>query len=497
MKEKKLLEYANNIGLALTFGDVRLRSGYSEVMPSSVNLETRLSRNINLKVPLVSAAMDSVTEYKLAISLAKLGGIGVIHKSLSIEEQAFHVMRVKHHLNGLIERPITVRQDDSIESVLNMKNDKKYLFNSFPVVDDTKRLVGLVTGNDFEFCDDHSLQIKDIMTDSLLTATSETDVLHAYTAMKNNKKKVLPLVDYDGILSGMYVFSDVKRIVTKSNESYNLDKKGRLMVAAAVGCGDEAIERTRKLVHRGVDVIVIDSAHADSSPVYETLKKIKKEFSIDVVVGNVSIGESAKRLVEMGADGIKVGQGPGSICTTRIVAGIGRPQVSAIYDCAKAINNSFVPIIADGGLKYSGDIPIAIAAGADSVMLGSMLAGTYEAPGEEIFYQGRSWKCYRGMGSVGAMENSKSARERYLQSDFSKDKLVPEGVEGLVPFKGRLEDIVYQYLGGLRAGMGYVGAANIEELKDKGEFDQITGAGLTESHPHDINITKDSPNYMQ
>jgi IMP dehydrogenase len=496
MKEKLVLDIARKKGLALTFNDVRLRSGYSEVMPDDVNLKSRFSRNIDLKIPIISAAMDTVTEYPLAIEIAKLGGIGVIHRNLSIVEQLFHVERVKHHLNGLIEKPICVYEDETVSSMIERKQDKKYTFHSFPVINRDGRLVGLVTGNDFEFCEDYSLKAKDIMSTELLTAPINTTIDQAYDIMREAKKKTLPLVTDEMCVSGMYVFSDVKRIKTRSAESYNLDERGQLQVAAAVGTGTEALERVEKL-YKKANVIVIDTAHGDTKSVIETLKEIKTNYSIDVVVGNISIGESARRLVKAGADGIKVGQGPGSICTTRVISGIGRPQVSAVYDCAKAIEAYDVPICADGGIINSGDIPIAIAAGANSVMLGRLLAGTDESPGKIIFRRGRQWKDYRGMGSIGAMESNKSSRDRYLQQQSGKNQLIPEGVEGRVPYKGKLADIIFQYVGGLRRGMGYAGADSIEKLRETGDLDSITYAGFKESHPHNIEIIKDSPNYRR
>ena len=494
MMPKNVLERARKEGLALTFDDVRLRTGYAEFMPDQVNVESKFSRNVGLKIPVVSAAMDTVTEFGLAIELAKLGGMGVIHRSLCVEDQADHVERVKHHLNGLIEKPICVYKDESVPTILAKREEKGYPFHSFPVLSRDGKLVGIVTGNDFEFCGDSQLNVRDIMSTELISAPRDTTIDRAYDLMRSEKKKILPLVTENREVAGMYVFSDVKRIKTRSAETYNVDNKGQLRVAAAVGTGDEALERVERLSKRA-DVIVIDTAHGDSKSVIDTLREIKRNYSLDVVVGNVSIGESAKRLVEAGADGIKVGQGPGSICTTRVIAGIGRPQVSAVYDCAKALAEYGVPICADGGLRSSGDIPIAIASGAHSVMMGSMLAGTEEAPGNIVFVDGRQWKSYRGMGSIGAMETSRSSRERYLQQQTGKNQLIPEGVEGLVPYKGKLGDVIFQYVGGLRRGMGYVGASTIEELREKGDFDRITAAGFSESHPHDIKITKDSPNY--
>lgn len=492
MEKKQALEIARKECLALTYDDIRLRTDYSEVLPNEVSTESRFSRNIKLRIPIVSAAMDTVTEHKMAIELAKLGGIGVIHRGMSLEEQVSQVARVKNHLNGLIEKPICVNENETVATVLKRREEKGYEFHSFPVLNDQKKLVGLVTANDFDFCDDASLQIKEIMSREIISAPAETGLREAYERMRREKKKILPLINAHGSIAGMYVFSDVKRIETGSAENYNVDQKGQLRVAAAIGVGEGAIETVRRLVAKNVDAIVIDTAHADTKSVIETLREIKSRFSIDVVVGNISVGKSALRLVEAGADGIKVGQGGGSICTTRIIAGTGRPQVSAIYDCAVAISGYGIPICSDGGLRNSGDIPIAIAAGANSVMMGGMLAGLDESPGEIVFMEGKRWKGYRGMGSMGAMQASQGARERYNQG---KSNLVPEGIEGLVPYKGTLKEVMIQYIGGLTKGMGSVGAKTIQELREKGQFDRITNAGLSESHPHHIQITKDAPNY--
>lgn len=497
MEIKKVLEKAREEGLALTFDDLRLRTDYSEVLPDEVDVSSKFSRNVGSKIPIIGAAMDTVTEYALAIELAKLGGIGVIHKNLDIGEQAAQVARVKYHLNGLIDNPICVFEDETVSAILSRREEKEYRFHSFPVLDRDRKLVGIITENDFDLCTHPDLKAKQIMTSSLLTAKVGTTLDEAYDLMRNEKKKALPLVDDQRVLQGMYVFSDVKRIKERSAVMYNVDKRGQLIVAAAVGTGEEALERVARLHENKVDVIVIDTAHGDSKRVYETLKQIKRAYNLDVVVGNVSVGASAKRLVAAGADGVKVGQGGGSICTTRIIAGIGRPQVSAIYDCAMEIDGSGVPICADGGLRSSGDITIAIGAGAHSVMMGSMLAGTAEAPGKIISVDGGQWKTYRGMGSLGAMQERKGSRERYNQGNKKGNKLVPEGVEGAVPYKGSLADVMIQYMGGLRSGMGYVGAASIEELRKRGDFDRITSAGFKESHPHDIKITRDSPNYRR
>lgn len=497
MIEKLALEQAKSEGVALTFDDVRLKTGYSEILPDHVNVSSMFSRNVNLKIPVVSAAMDTVTEYRLAIELAKLGGLGIIHRNFSIDRQGYQVARVKNHLHGFIEKPVKFREDAKVSEVLEVRVKKDLSFYNFPVLDGEGKLVGIVSGNDFEFCSDNSLPVGDIMSKDLLTAPEGTTIDQAYEIMKRAKKKSLPVLSEDGKLVGMYTFSDVKRIKTGSAEMYNVDNKGRLRVGAAVGVGDEALRRVECLIDNNVDVIVIDTAHGDTKSVLGTLKRIKSDYlNLEVVVGNVSSGDSAKRLVDAGADGVKVGQGPGSICTTRIIAGIGVPQVSAVYDCAYAIGDE-VPVCADGGIKNSGDIPIAIAAGAHSVMMGGMLAGVEESPGERIFFKGSAFKSYRGMGSIEAMQESDSSRERYLQVERSKSKLIPEGIEGLVPYRGKLEDVLFQYVGGLRRGMGYVGAKSVDELREKGDFVRITGAGVAESHPHDIQITKDSPNYIR
>lgn len=497
VKKDEFFEKMGAQGLALTYDDVRLKTGYSTVPPSHVNLKSMFSRRVGLNIPIASAAMDTVTDGAMAIAIAKQGGIGVIHRNLSPKEQATQVKRSKYHLNGLIEKPTTVRESDTLESVLHRRNEKKYSFHSFPVLGSDGRLVGLLTRNDFDFCSDSSLPVSRVMTTELVTAPSGTTLNEAYDIMSRQKKKILPLVDTDHRLAGMYVFSDVARIRRGSSSIYNLDEAGHLRVAAAIGVDDDAFERI-ELLGRHVDVVVIDTAHGDSEPVFRTLRAIKKMNPLfDVVVGNVSEGESAKRLVLAGADGIKVGQGPGAICTTRIVAGIGAPQVTAVYNCAKAIEGSGVPICADGGIRYSGDIPIAIGAGAHSVMLGSVLAGTKEAPGDSIMREGVPVKVYRGMGSLAAMETHRASRERYGQTEKDGGKLVPEGVETVVPFRGNVEDVLYQYVGGLRAGMGYVGAADIEELREKADFRRILEAGIRESHPHDVTMTSDAPNYRR
>ncbi len=481
-------------GIALTYGDARLTTGYSAIMPDAVDLKSKFSRNVSLKVPVASAAMDTVTGSEMAIEIAKLGGIGVIHKNFSVQEQAAEVAKVKFHLNGRIDKPIGFNENTTIGEILAHKKEREFNFHSFLLNDQMGKLVGILTKNDFDFCEDHSLRAKQIMTKKLITGDPKTSLREAYRIMKESKKKVLPLVDKTGKIAGLYTFSDAKRILFGDSQTFNVDKNGRLKVAAAIGVYDDAYERVESLIKEQIDLVVIDTAHGDSKGVFETLKTIKKRYKIDVVAGNISEPESAERLCRAGADGLKVGQGPGSICTTRIIAGIGKPQVSAIYECAKVAAKFGVPVCADGGLKFSGDIPIAIGAGAHSVMMGNMLAGTKESPGEFRFHQGVQYKVYRGMGSLGAMEMSKGSRERYNQG---KNDLVPEGMEGMVPYKGPLKEVLYQYIGGLRRGMGYVGAETIEDLRALAQFVRLTEAGKAESHPHDVIITREAPNYQE
>jgi IMP dehydrogenase len=496
MKKDKFFDKMEQLGLALSYGDVRLKTRYSEVLPNKTKLETKFSKNVALKFPIVSSPMDTVTESKMAIEMAKLGGLGIIHRALTPRDQANEVAKVKFYLNGLIRRPITVRDNETIEAIIKRMDEKGYSFHSFPVLDAKEKLVGLLTSSNFEFCSNLKLTAKQIMSKDLIKAKQGISLKEVFQMMLKNKKKIIPLVDSKGNLAGIYVYTDVKRIISGGSPDYNLDANGNLRVGAAVGVGEEALERVKLMSKIGVDVIVIDTAHGDSKAVLETLKKIKKNYQkIDVVVGNVSEGESAKRLADAGADGIKVGQGPGSICTTRVVAGIGCPQVTAVYNCAKAVRGMNIPICADGGIEYSGDITIAIAAGAETVMLGKMFSGTLEAPGEIIMHQGTPFKKYRGMGSLGAMEKSRGSKERYGQAGNSNDKLVPEGVEGIVPYKGEISKIFFQLLGGIRSGMGYLGAFDMKELQEKGDFHRISKLGLDESHPHGITITEDAPNY--
>ena len=479
----------------LTFDDVLLIPAYSEVLPNNVNLKTKFSRNITLNVPLVSAAMDTVTEAQLAIAIAREGGIGVIHKNMSIEEQARQVHTVKRAENGMIYDPVTIKQGSRVIDALNMM--KEYKIGGIPVVDDDMRLVGIVTNRDLRFEKNLNRVIDEVMTkDNIITTSQSTNLEEAAEILQNHKIEKLPVVDANGRLIGLVTYKDITKAKDKPNACK--DNLGRLRVAAGIGVTGDSLERATALVKAGVDAIVIDTAHGHTKGVVEVLRKVKAAFpQIDVVVGNIATGEAAKYLVENGADGVKVGIGPGSICTTRIIAGIGVPQLSAVYDVAKALEGTGVPLIADGGLRYSGDIVKALAAGGSSVMIGSLVAGTEESPGETIIFNGRKFKSYRGMGSLEAMEQKNGSKDRYFQSD-TKDvkKLVPEGIAGRVPYKGTVQEVIYQLIGGLRSGMGYCGAANIEKLHDA-KFTRITNAGVLESHPHDISITSEAPNYSR
>ena len=477
----------------LTFDDVLLIPAYSEVLPNNVNLKTKFSRNITLNVPLVSAAMDTVTEAQLAIAIAREGGIGVIHKNMSIEEQARQVHTVKRAENGMIYDPVTIKQGSRVIDALNMM--KEYKIGGIPVVDDDIKLVGIVTNRDLRFEKNLDRVIDEVMTkDNIITTSQSTNLEEAAEILQNHKIEKLPVVDANGRLIGLVTYKDITKAKDKPNACK--DNLGRLRVAAGIGVTTDSLERATALVKAGVDAIVIDTAHGHTKGVVEVLRKVKAAFpQIDVVVGNIATGEAAKYLVENGADGVKVGIGPGSICTTRIIAGIGVPQLSAVYDVAKALEGTGVPLIADGGIRYSGDIVKALAAGAYSVMLGGMFAGVEESPGETIIFNGRKYKSYRGMGSLEAME--KGSKDRYFQGNVTDNrKLVPEGIAARVPYKGTLYEVAYQMLGGLRAGMGYCGAENIEKLHHA-QFTRITNAGVAESHPHDVAITSEAPNYSR
>ncbi len=473
---------------ALTFEDVLLVPQYSEVLPKEVSLNSKFSKNISLNIPMVSAAMDTVTEYRAAIAMARLGGVGIIHKNMDVENQAKQVQKVKKSESGIIIDPIFVHPDATLQDAENLMHE--YRISGVPVVDGHNKLLGILTNRDMRFEKDLRRNVIDAMTKMpLITAAKGISLEDAADVMHKNKIEKLPIIDEAGFLKGLITMKDIKKKIAYPNA--NKDEFGRLRVGAAIGVGQ--MDRAKALVDAGVDVLVLDSAHGHSKGIMDTVRAIKAELSVDIVAGNVATGEAVEALIEAGADGVKVGIGPGSICTTRIVAGVGVPQISAIDECAEVGRKYGVPIIADGGIKYSGDIAKALAVGASCIMAGSLLAGTEESPGETISYQGRQYKSYRGMGSIGAM--NKGSTDRYFQEGTAADKLVPEGIEGRVPFRGPIGGIVHQMMGGLRASMGYCGSATIELFWQKAEFVQITAAGLKESHVHDVIITEEAPNY--
>ena len=476
----------------LTFDDVLLVPAYSEVLPREVDITSKFTRNIRLNTPIVSAAMDTVTEAELAIAIAREGGIGVIHKNMSIAAQAAQVRKVKRAENGMIYDPITISKDNTVGDALKLMHDNK--IGGIPVVNDSNILIGIVTNRDLRFQRDMSRKIEEVMTHEGLVTTTNPDLAHAADILLQNKIEKLPVVDANGKLVGLLTYKDITKV--QQNPNACKDAKGRLRVAAGVGVTPDSMERVAALHDSQVDVVVLDSAHGHSKNIVNLLKQIKATYTdIDVVVGNIATGEAARSLADAGADGVKVGIGPGSICTTRVIAGVGVPQLEAIYDVAKALKGSDVGIIADGGLRYSGDIVKALAAGGDCVMAGSMFAGVEESPGETIIYNGRKFKTYRGMGSLEAMQCG--SKDRYFQgNETDTKKLVPEGIAARVPFKGTLAEVIYQLVGGLRSGMGYVGAKNIEALK-KAQFIRITNSGVQESHPHDVAITREAPNYSR
>lgn len=481
------------IGEGLTFDDVLLVPAYSEVMPRDVNIASRFSRNILINSPIVSAAMDTVTESTLAIAIAREGGIGVIHKNMSIEEQASQVKVVKRAENGMIYDPITIEKDGTVGDALGLM--KEFKIGGIPVVDREGLLIGIVTNRDLRFQNNMKTPIHKVMTkENIITTSHSTDLEKATDILQKYKIEKLPVVDNNNKLIGLLTYKDITKI--KDNPMACKDTKGRLRVAAGIGVTADSMQRTEALMDVGVDAIVIDTAHGHTKGVIDLLKKIKKTHpELEVVVGNIGTAEAAKALVKAGADAVKVGIGPGSICTTRVIAGVGIPQLSAIYEVSKGLKGSGVPLIADGGIRYSGDIVKAIAAGADSIMAGSLFAGVEESPGETIIYNGRKFKSYRGMGSVEAMQQG--SKDRYFQ-DVEDDikKLVPEGISARIPYKGTMAEVIYQLLGGLRAGMGYCGAENIEKLK-QARFMRVTHSGLLESHPHDVTITSEAPNYSR
>lgn len=477
----------------LTFDDVLLIPAYSEVLPRTVDLTTKFSKNIELKIPFVTAAMDTVTEAKMAIAIAREGGIGVIHKNMSIKDQAKQVAIVKRAENGMIYDPVTIMQGSTVYDALALMAE--YKIGGIPVVDNDKKLVGIVTNRDLRFERNMDKRIDEVMTkENLVTTNQSTDLESAAQILQQYKIEKLPVVDKDGKLIGLVTYKDITK--AKDKPMACKDSKGRLRVAAGVGVTADTFERMHALVTAGADAIVIDTAHGHSKGVIDVLKEAKQKYpEIDIVVGNIATGDAARMLVEAGADGVKVGIGPGSICTTRVVAGVGVPQLSAVYEVSKALQGTGVPLIADGGLRYSGDVVKALAAGGNCVMIGSLVAGTEESPGETIIFNGRKFKSYRGMGSLEAMENG--SKDRYFQSgEMDVKKLVPEGIAARVPYKGTLYEVIYQLTGGLRAGMGYCGAPDIEKLHDA-KFTRITNAGVMESHPHDVTITSESPNYSR
>ena len=477
----------------LTFDDVLLVPAYSDVLPREVNTAGRFSRNIRLNIPIVSAAMDTVTEAPLAIALAREGGIGVIHKNMSIADQAAHVRRVKRAESGMIYDPITISKDHTVGDALALMHENK--IGGIPVVDADNKLIGIVTNRDLRFQPDSERPIEQVMTRERIVTTHNTELKNAAEVLLQNKIEKLPVVDDEGHLIGLITYRDITKL--QDNPNACKDAKGRLRVAAGIGITPDAMDRVAALVAEDVDAVVLDSAHGHSKGVVTLLRRIKEAYpALDVVVGNIATAEAARYLVDNGADGIKVGIGPGSICTTRIIAGVGVPQLSAIYDAATVARAAGIPVIADGGLRYSGDIVKALAAGGDCVMIGSMFAGVEESPGDTIIYNGRKFKSYRGMGSIDAMKAGSA--DRYFQKgcEGNINKLVPEGIVGRVPFKGSLAETVYQLVGGIRAGMGYCGARDIDELKQS-RFIRITASGMNESHPHDITITSETPNYSR
>ena len=485
------LSNISEIKEGLTYDDVLLVPAYSQILPKDVVLKSKISRNIEVNTPIVSAAMDTVTESALAIAIAQQGGIGVVHKNMSIDEQALQVRKVKRSESGMILDPVTLKENTNVSDALRLMQENK--IGGIPIIDDNSILVGIVTNRDLRFEKNLKRPIKEVMTSSNIITTSENTDLHtAEDILQKNKIEKLPVVDSDNKLIGLITFRDIIKV--KEHPNSCKDTFGRLRVAAAVGVTNDTIDRVDALVNAGVDAIVIDTAHGHSAGVAVKLKEVKSKYpQLDVIVGNVATAEAAKFLADAGADAIKVGIGPGSICTTRIIAGVGVPQLTAINDVAKALEGTGIPVIADGGIRYTGDIVKAIAAGADTVMVGSMFAGVEESPGETIIYQGRKFKTYRGMGSIEAMQ--KGSKDRYFQDDEDDvKKLVPEGISGRVPFKGKLVEVMYQIIGGIRSGMGYCGSGDISNLKGS-QFVRITNAGILESHPHDVTITREAPNY--
>ncbi len=473
---------------ALTFEDILLVPAYSEILPKEVDISSKLTRNISLNVPFVSAAMDTVTEYGAAIAMARLGGIGIVHKNMDISSQVMQIKKVKKSESGIIIDPVFVKPTQTLDDAQNLMSE--YKISGVPVVDDENNLIGILTNRDMRFVKDFSVSVESTMTKApLVVGKMGTTLEEAAQVLHKHKIEKLPIVDDEGKLKGLITIKDINK--KREYPNANKDTFGRLRVGAAIGVGQ--LDRAKALVDAGVDVLVLDSAHGHSKGILDTVKKIKAEMNVDIIAGNVATAEATKALIEAGADGVKVGIGPGSICTTRIVAGVGIPQISAIDECATEAKKHGVPVIADGGIKFSGDVAKALAVGASSVMMGSALAGTEESPGEVILSHGRKFKSYRGMGSIGAM--TKGSTDRYFQEGTAADKLVPEGIEGMVPYRGFISDIIHQFIGGLRSSMGYLGSKDIATFQEKAEFVEITSAGLKESHVHDVTITNEAPNY--
>jgi IMP dehydrogenase len=477
----------------LTFDDVSLVTQYANFLPHETTVQTRLTSRIQLNIPYISAAMDTVTETEMAVAMALLGGIGIIHKNLTTEQQARQVGNVKHHLHGLIRDPIIFHDTDTVSQIMLRRKERGFSFSGFPILNAENKLVGILTSTDVRYAENIDAKVSSIMTKNVITASPDTDLQQAYDMMIKHKIGKLPLVDSQGQLTGLYSFSDVSTLIRNVEPLYNRDSRYRLRVGAAVSPGNH--ERVEALAAENVDVIVVDSAHGHSEGIIEMTRWITKNFpDIDVIAGNIATAAAARALADAGAHAVKVGIGPGSICTTRVVCGVGVPQITAIYAASRELKGA-IPVIADGGIRLSGDVPKAIAAGADSVMLGSILAGTAESPGEKIIHQGRQYVAYRGMGSLAAMQQGIGSRERYGQSDVDEEELVPQGIEGMVPYAGTVKSVMTQFTGGLRSALGYCGCRNLSELHKTAQFTRVSAASIREAHPHDVKIMKDAPNY--
>ncbi|MFW5996417.1 MAG: IMP dehydrogenase [Verrucomicrobiota bacterium] len=478
----------------LTFDDVSLVPRYADFPPDQANINSVFSRNISLNIPFISAAMDTVTQSRMAIAIALLGGLGVVHKNQTAREQATQISQVKHYLHGLIPNPVVFRDDQTVTEMLEEKEKNNYQFAGFPVLNKDGKLTGILTARDIKFLTDYNVRVSEVMTSELVVGKEGTSTAEAFDIMVQNQVGKLPIVDDDWNLTGLYSFNDVKTITENVEPGYNRDEEHRLRAAGAIGPHDD--ERIQALVDVEVDALVVDTAHGHSKGVIDTVKQIKKEYpDVDIVAGNVATAEAAKALVEAGADAVKVGIGPGSICTTRVVAGVGVPQLSAVYEVRQAVGEA-IPVISDGGIAYSGDVAKALAVGADSVMMGSALAGTEESPGERILQQGRTFVAYRGMGSFDAMVESAGSRERYGQKETrDSQEIVPQGVEGLVPYRGNASEVLHQFVGGLKYALGYCGSKNLRQLRQNARLVRISSAGLHEAHPHDVKVLKDAPNY--